>query len=188
MKRKILMSVMAMILIMTSVIVADQNTYADEVKVNFKIRNHEAEVEVSEGIDGKKFELGEKIPKLNVRYRNAMKLSVKILNHAGEELKNEVYNVTLSNQFQNKEVDTSNLELKVGEYKVEAKGYNVDEKIKEDDAKFAVEMKTPEAPNTGEVKKEKELGALNNNLLVSVLSVLGITVAGALVLALRRKR
>ena len=73
--------------------------------------------------------------------------------------------------------------------KLRQRAINVDEKIKEDDAKFAVEMKTPEAPNTGEVKKRgKNSGALNNNLLVSVLSVLGITVAGALVLALRRKR
>lgn len=173
---KKLFSVLAVLMISFSLsFITASNTFAEDVRVHFKITNLKAETTVSDQINGQKFALGNRVSKVAIRYRNAVRVDVSVLNNNAEILKEESFNTNLSSEIQTVDLDVSDLELGVGEYRVEAIGYNVDNEATEKSTiSFTVEA--PEIPNTGGFMSDtqKLYAAENTAVIASV--VVGIAI------------
>ena len=147
--KKIFGSICAIILAVTFAAFFQQETYAEEVQVNFKITNHKAEITARNDAAGKDLKPGDTIPDTVVSYKNAVRATYSILKD-GTAIKSDSYDLDLANEFKTLLIDLSDVESEVGDYTIKVAGYNVDGDITNaDDINFSVKIVVPEVPDTG---------------------------------------
>ena len=149
--KKIIGSICAIIIACTFAVFFQQNTYADEVRVNFAITNHKAEITAKNDAAGKELEPGATIPDTIVSYKNAVRAKYSVFRD-GSVIKTDSYDLDLANEFKTLTIDLSDIESKVGDYTIKVTGYNVDdEATAAEDINFSVKIPVPEVPDTGGV-------------------------------------
>ena len=180
MKKVISCLVIAVMAIAFSAFGVQRDTYADDVKVTFKITNHDAEISARSSSDKESFLVGDTMPDVIVTYKNAVRAVVKLYSPDGAELKNEEYTLDLANENKTKLVDLSDIELEAGEYTVATFGYNVDDKetVGEELKIKVTEQVVPEIPDTGAAIFASAQELIQNNLFILVTSVATISILG----------
>lgn len=126
-----------------------QNTYADDVQVNFNIQNHQSEITAENAANNTELELGATIPITTVTYKNTVRVAYSLLKD-DTIVKSDSATVELVNESRTISINLSDVELEVGDYTIKVTGYNVDENATAaSDITFKVKEFVPNAPDTG---------------------------------------
>lgn len=160
---------------------ATNYTYADDIQVNFRVQNHKAEISVRSASDRTEFVVGEEIPDVIATYKNSIRAVVKVTGPDGTILKTVDETLDLANEERTKNIDLSDIEFGIGDYKISSFGYNVDgDETVGNELIFSIRESLPEVPDTGGIVGLMQ-DFIKNDLSILLITVAAITILGAAV-------
>ncbi|MBP5675061.1 hypothetical protein J6W91_01885 [Candidatus Saccharibacteria bacterium] len=166
--KKVFSSIAIAVMAAISVFGFASNTYADDIPVTFRVRNHAAEITITSSSDKSEFTVDEKLPDVIMKYKNAIRATIKLIGPDGTELKDENYTLDLENRQRTKIIDLPDIDLEVGEYKVLSSGFNVDgDETVGNELIFTVKQIVPEVPDTGFITSFADF--IKNDLLLVII-------------------
>lgn len=174
--KKIFCCMFAVLAMALGVSYFSHNTYATEVPVLIKIRNHEAEVSADILSEGNKITVYDTFPNVRVRYKNAIKVSLAIEDSENELIESKTQAVDLKNTEEELTFDLSEVKVDPGDYFIKVSATSVDEEeVDADDLDLSVYKEAPNVPDTGLAKFYEDIFVKNNsNVLLGGLIVAGI--------------